>query len=81
LSAEKIREILEKQSLRGGRSNISSFVERVDAWNKDQLRDADLTIALGGKFSEMTDKAAKIGFMLAVDPKLPWIAAALAPKH
>lgn len=74
LSAEKIREGLERiEGLRGGKADIAAFVSRVVAWNMERLRGADLEIALGGKHSDMIGKAATMKFMLALDPKLPWL--------
>lgn len=75
LSSEKVREALEKiGGLRCGKSDIAAFIARVDEWNVTQLRGADLAIVHGGKNAEMIARAASMKFMLALDPKLPWIA-------
>jgi hypothetical protein len=74
LSADKLRDEFNKyKGLSGNKSDVSAFVERVNNWNNERVRTADLTVALGGKHSEFVGKAANVGFMLAVDPKLPWI--------
>jgi hypothetical protein len=74
LSADKVREGLEKiTGLRGGKADIATFVARVKAWNDEQLRLAEVSIAYGGKNAEMIGKAAGMKFMLALDPKLPWL--------
>ncbi len=74
LSAEKIREELKKYTgLRGTKAEITGFVERVVAWNNARIRSADLESAFGARNAEFATRASSIGFMLAVDPKLPWI--------
>jgi hypothetical protein len=76
LSAEKVREELKKYTgLPGGKPAIDAFVGKVVAWNTERVRTADLESALSGKHVEFLTKAAGIGFMLAVDAKLPWIRA------
>jgi len=77
ISSEKIREAFGKiGALRGGRADIAAFVRRVVEWNEAQIRGSELALALGGKYSEFIAKAATQRFMLAVDPRLPWIALA-----
>ena len=74
LSAEKIREeLLKVAGLRGGKADIETFIHKVVRWNEEGLRTAEVAIALGGKNADMIAKAAAHKFMLALDPKLPWI--------
>jgi len=78
LSAEKIREELKKYSaLPGSKSAVEAFVGKVVAWNTERMRTAELEAALSGKSAEALTKAAGIGFMLAIDAKLPWIRACI----
>jgi hypothetical protein len=78
LSADKIREELKKYAgLRGTKAEILAFVGRVVAWNTERVRHADLESAFGARNAEFATRAAGIGFMLAVDPKLPWIRACM----
>jgi hypothetical protein len=75
LSSEKLREALHKHKdlLRGG-SHVTAFVNRVRAWNSEQLvRNEDDPDKLA-----IFQKGCKEGFMLAIDPKLKWIPALLA---
>jgi hypothetical protein len=78
LCVEKVREELKKYSgLSGSRAAIDTFVGKVADWNTERLRTAELEAALGGKHTEFLTKAAGIGFMLAADPRLPWIRACI----
>ena len=75
LSVDKLREALVLQvcSLTESVDEIKAFVERVKEYNKRELANAGLTALGSKKNSEIIAKAAKHGFMLAVDPKLTWI--------
>lgn len=81
LGVEKLRTALMTEAMAGKlsstESEIKAFVERVLAWNTAAVRDAGLTTVFGTKSKkvdvDMIDKAAKLGFMLALDPKLGWI--------
>lgn len=78
LCVEKVREELKKYSgLSGTRTVIDTFVRKVVAWNTERQRMAELETTLSGKNTEILAKAASIGFMLATDPKLPWIRSCL----
>jgi hypothetical protein len=75
MSVEKLREELKKYTtLSGNTSDIEAFVGRVQEWNNNRIKNADLTSLLcGKKYSEIVQKAEKVNFMLAVDPTMPWI--------
>jgi hypothetical protein len=76
LCVDKVREELKKYSgLSGSRAAIDEFVRKVVAWNTERVLNAELEAALGGRHAEFLTKAAGVGFMLAVDPRLPWIRA------
>lgn len=78
LCVEKVREELAKYSgLSGSRVAVDTFIGKVVAWNTERLRTAELEAALGGRHAEFLTKAAGIGFMLAADPRLPWIRACI----
>lgn len=77
LSADKLRDALlaNKEKLRTGKEDIARFVERVQAWNAEKVRTADLDALAAPGLAETIGKAAKMGFMLAVEggSKLPWV--------
>jgi hypothetical protein len=75
LSVDKLREALVLQVclLTESADEIKAFVERVKEYNKRELANAALTALGSKKNGEIIVKAADKGFMLAVDPKLPWI--------
>jgi hypothetical protein len=82
LSVEKLRTALLKEAAAGKlgstESEIKGFVERVVAWNAKTLKEAELTPLFSGSGKKQADvdmiyKSAKLGFMLALDPKLGWI--------
>jgi hypothetical protein len=88
LGVEKLRAALMTEAAAGKlsstESEIKAFVERIVAWNAKAVRDAGLTTVFSGAAgsskkvdADMIDKAAKLGFMLALDPKLGWIKALL----
>jgi hypothetical protein len=76
LSAERLREALLPVvgRLRMRKSFIDAWVDRVVEWNVQQVKEADV-VCLGMKKSEgdLVQRAAKLGFMLAVDPRLRWV--------
>lgn len=78
LCVEKVRDELKKYvGLSGSRTAIDSFITKVVTWNTERLRNAELEAVLGGKNSEFLTKGVNVGFMLALDPRLPWIASCL----
>lgn len=78
LSVDKLREALKTVSeLKGTRAAITEFVNRVAAWNDKHLASADARIAFGDKYEHYIERAVSVDFMLAVDPRLPWIHACL----
>lgn len=76
LSMEKLREVLlvNAKNLKETKEEAKLFANRVFAWNEKQIRDADvLSMGLKKADGDMLLKSAKLGFMLAFDPKLSWI--------
>jgi hypothetical protein len=81
LSAEALRSALEKNvsRLKGGKTHVAAFVARVRAWNSARLGEVDVALTLGvERDADMTARAAKQKFMLAVNPRLTWIGECLA---
>jgi hypothetical protein len=82
LSVERLREALTDFALAGRlrprRDAVARFVERVREWNTREVAGAGVA-ALGasGKDADRMLHAAGLKFMLAYDPRLPWIAACL----
>jgi len=75
LGADKLRDALKAvvASLGQEKASIELFVQRALEKNKELL-DRWAVNSLGdAKNTTYYDKAAKAGFMLAVDPKLPWV--------
>ena len=80
LSAEKLREELRRvgQLLKESPEEIKGFVEKVLRWNAKAMEESSLNITFAKKGQgEIIQKAASHRFMLAVDPKLPWVEACL----
>ncbi len=75
LSADKLREALlaNKEKLRTGKEDIARFVERVKAWNDEKVLSADLDALAAPGLADTIQKAAKVGFMLAVEARLSWV--------
>ena len=76
LSSDKLREVFIKESrlLRESVSEIKIFIDRVREWNARKVASADMAILSAKKAEgDIIQRAAKTGFMLAIDPKLPWI--------
>ena len=77
LSSEKLREALVAfgDQMKESPEEIKAFVERVLRYNAKALEDSDVSIALSTKKGqgEIIQKAAGHKFMLAVDPRLPWV--------
>lgn len=75
LSADKLREVLvlHQDKLRTAPADIQRFVERVQAWNAEKVLSADLDAIAQPGLAETIGKAAKVGFMLGVETRLPWV--------
>ena len=77
LSVEKLRDALVSfgTQLKESPEEIKAFVVRVLRYNAKAIEDSDLGIALATKKGqgEIIQKAAAHKFMLAVDPRLPWV--------
>jgi len=75
LGADKLREALKAivASLRSDKASIESFARRAVEKNKEMLDRWSVNSLGDAKNASYYDKAAKVGFMLAVDPKLPWV--------
>ena len=77
LSVEKLRDVLVSfgTQLKESPEEIKAFVVRVLRYNAKAIEDSDLGIALATKKGqgEIIQKAAAHKFMLAVDPRLPWV--------
>lgn len=81
LSTDKLREVLEAQKdrLTLEKADITAFIARVRRWNMERCEAVRLEIALGctRKDAKILESCAASEFMLAADPKLPWVAALL----
>jgi hypothetical protein len=80
LSVDKLRERLTARvgRLAPSRTAVAAFVARVREWNAEGVRRADVDLlGLPEKEAERLGKAAKLGFVLAHDVRLPWIEACL----
>jgi len=75
LGADKLREALKAvvASLGQEKASIESFAMRAWEKNKELLDNASVLVLANTKDSKYYEKAASVGFMLAVDPKLPWV--------
>lgn len=75
LGADKLREALKAvvASLGQEKASIELFVQRALEKNKEMLGKASVLVLANTKDSKYYEKAAAVGFMLAVDPKLPWV--------
>jgi hypothetical protein len=75
LSVEKVREVLQSRAarLKTGAADIVAFVLRVKKWNQAKVKTAALDALSATKEADMIVAAAKLEFMLAVWPKLPWV--------
>jgi len=77
LSNDLLRTELEKNASMLKQSNefVKRFVERVDAWNKKKIKDYELSLIerKEGKEDSVLKSCIDKKFVLAFDPKLPWI--------
>lgn len=81
ISCDAVREVLLKHHTRLSlhEERIKEFVARVQEWNADKIRKADIAFVVGegGKDADMMKKCVDHQFMLGFDPKLSWIAECL----
>ena len=76
LSNELLRKVLEEHSsdLRQSSEFVKRFIERVEAWNTKKIQEYELGTALvSNKDRTVLDSCLEKKFILAFDPKLPWI--------
>ena len=75
LGVDKLRDALKTivKHLGQDKASIEKFVQKVVDKNKELLDKSSLLILANDKYSPYYEKGAKIGFMLAVKPSLPWI--------
>lgn len=75
MSADKLREVLvlHQDKLRTAPADIQRFVERVQVWNAEKVQSADLDALAAPGLADTIGKAAKAGFMLGVETRLPWV--------
>jgi len=76
LSSEKLRDglVAHAELLKESPEEIKAFIGRVLQYNLKAIEQAGLNIVHGKKGqADIIQKAANFKFMLAVDPKLPWI--------
>lgn len=76
LSVEKLRDVLKANihNLAQEPSAIRAFCGRVQAKNQQLLTQSDMIVLSGNKYAKYYERASEAKFMLAVDPKLPWVA-------
>jgi hypothetical protein len=60
--------------LKCGRAHVAAFIARVKAYNVARRAEAS---GVTGKNADIIARAATLNFMLAVNPRLPWISACL----
>lgn len=80
LSSDKLRLVLEDNSilLKQSKEYIQRFIEKVDTWNKNKVCELEIHHALhntNNKF--IIDASLEKRFVLAFDPKLPWVSECL----
>jgi len=75
LSVEKLRDALKAVTDQLGqeKASVEAFVQRAFDKNKEMLGKASVLVLANTKDSKYYEKAAGVGFMLAVDPKMPWV--------
>jgi hypothetical protein len=80
LCVDKLREglLAHKGRLSSSRDARCAFVDRVRAWNAKQIAmPADMLARAKKSDGDCYERALKLNWMLACDPKLPWIAECL----
>jgi len=80
LSADKLREVLNMNfdKLKTSSYDINEFIIRVKEYNQMKIDSAEMDSIFMEKDKDIILRAAKIKFMLAVDPKLSWIKSLLS---
>jgi len=75
LGVDKLREALRAvvASLGQEKASIEAFAQRAFDKNKELLDKASVLVLANTKDSKYYEKASAVGFMLAVDTKLPWV--------
>jgi hypothetical protein len=78
LSSDSLRECLEKHSDKLKQSNIAlaRFIQKVVKWNSDKLKEFEVSLVLSTikeKDESVLKSCLEKKFVLAFDPKLPWI--------
>jgi hypothetical protein len=73
LSIDKLRSVLKEMNLKQEPASIQEFCQKAVDKNKDLLKQSDMLILANTKYSKYYERAAGIGFMLAVDPKMRWV--------
>ena len=77
ISVDKIRErfleIFKNGAASESPDSIKAFIHSVAAWNEKQLKISEFILLQDRKDKDSIQKAADKGFMLGVDPKMPWI--------
>ena len=70
---EKFLEVFKKGIASESPDDIKGFIQKVEAWNEKQTKASEFILLQDRKDKDIIQKAADKGFMLAVDPKMPWI--------
>jgi hypothetical protein len=77
LSTDKIRErfleIFKRLPASESPQAIKAFVQKVEAWNENQIKGSEFILLQDRKDKDIIQKAADKKFMLAVNAKLSWI--------
>ena len=76
LSSNDLRKVLEENGtlLKQSPQIINTFIEKVDSWNKKKIQEFDLRSAfIAIKDKTILESCLEKKFVLAFDPKLPWI--------
>jgi hypothetical protein len=76
LCVERIREVFQAHSmqLRDSVEDVQRFVAAVKEWNAKKVASAEIDMLSAKRAqADYIQRAAGVGFMLALDPALPWI--------
>ena len=76
LSSDALRAGLEEHGklLKQSKECIQCFLERVEAWNKKKLAECEIqSLYMNQKNKQLVEACLEKKFVLALDPKLPWI--------
>jgi len=75
LSVETLRDVLLLQKLKESDVEIKAFIARVIEYNTQSLKTSDILLShCKAKDAHSVQRGIDIQFMLALNPKLPWIA-------